>query len=217
MSGAVGRRSATTWAGVDVGAAKGFDVAAVDRHRLVGGPERIGDVSAVVRWLREQGPAVVAVDSPRSPAPDGERSRPDERAFAAAGVCGIRFTPDAAALAGNPAYYGWVLHGFELFAALEAAPEPWHVIECFPTATWSRLGGPRGTSSRARWSRRVLSGLGLSGVPTRISQDARDAVAAALTARLHDDGQTESFGEIVVPRGPRAASTPSDSRSRSGS
>jgi len=39
----------------------------------------------------------------------------------------------------------------------------------------------------------------LKGVPERTSQDARDAIAAAVTARLYPDG-TRSFGEIVVPR-----------------
>lgn len=32
-----------------------------------------------------------------------------------------------------------------------------------------------------------------------MNQDARDAIGAAITAKLHSVGQTESFGEIVVP------------------
>ena len=192
------------WAGVDVGAAKGFDLAVIDDHALVAGPARVVAITEVVRWLHEQRPRVVAVDSPRSPAPDGELSRPCERELARAGVCGIRYTPDAAALADNRAYYAWIAHGFRLYAALLAARESagWDVVECFPTATWSRLGGRKGNRSRARWSHAVLLGLGVRGVPARMSQDARDAVGAALTARLYGNGQTESFGEIVVPRGP---------------
>jgi hypothetical protein len=34
-----------------------------------------------------------------------------------------------------------------------------------------------------------------------MNQDARDAVGAAITARLYAAGQAESFGEIVVPLG----------------
>jgi hypothetical protein len=42
-------------------------------------------------------------------------------------------------------------------------------------------------------------------VPGRASQDARDAIAAALTARLHAEGRTECFGGIVVPAARPAA------------
>jgi hypothetical protein len=63
------------WAGVDVGASKGFDVAVVDRERLVGPPRRIVAVAGVVDYLSELRPAVIAVDSPRRPALPGRRSR----------------------------------------------------------------------------------------------------------------------------------------------
>jgi predicted nuclease with RNAse H fold len=148
-------------------------------------------------WLVEARADLVAVDSPIAPAPDGQSSRAEERALCRA-VCGIRYTPDAAALDSNRGYYAWIRHGFALYAALERAGVP--TIECFPTATWTRLGGPRGMRSRAAWSRRVLARQGLAGVPARTNQDARDAIGAALTARLHDAGVTECFGEIVVPR-----------------
>jgi predicted nuclease with RNAse H fold len=187
------------WAGVDVGAAKGFDVAVIDDGALVAGPARIAGARDVLRWLSEQRPSVVAVDGPRAPAPDGERSRRCERDLVRAGVCGIRYTPDAAALRRNPTYYAWIAHGFDLYAALRGGP--WEVIECFPTATWTRLGGPRERRSRTAWSRGVLNGLGLRGLPDRMNQDARDAVGAAVTARLHGNGRSERFGEIVVPLG----------------
>lgn len=192
------------WAGVDVGAGKGFDVAVIDRHCLVAGPRRITEAPEVVRWLRWLCPRVVAVDSPRRPAGEGELSRRDERALARAPVCGIRYTPDESALGENRTYYAWIANGFELYAALLAAQRAagWQVIECFPTATWSRLGGRRGSRSRARWSREVLEGVRLDGLPSRMNQDARDSVGAAVTARLHAEGATESFGEIVVPRRP---------------
>jgi predicted nuclease with RNAse H fold len=73
------------------------------------------------------------------------------------------------------------------------------VVECFPTASWTRWSGGRNGRSRAAWSTGALATLGVSGVPRRTSQDARDAIAAALTARCFDQGSTVSFGEIVVP------------------
>ena len=192
------------WAGVDVGARKGFDVAAIDRCGLVAGPTRLVHVREVVRWLREQCPRAVAVDSPRSPAPDSELSRQCERDLVSASVCGIRYTPNEAALAENPTYYAWIANGFRLYAALSAAKQSagWEIIECFPTATWSRLGEPRAGRTRACWSHAVLDSLRLEGLPRRINQDARDAIGAALTARCYDEGTTEAFGEIVVPRSP---------------
>jgi predicted nuclease with RNAse H fold len=85
----------------------------------------------------------------------------------------------------------------KLYKALDG----WTVIEVFPTASWTRWVGPRppGTS-RAVWTRTALEQLHPS-EPHARSQDARDAIAAALTARLYPGG-TESFGEIVVPAGP---------------
>ncbi|MBO0689105.1 MAG: DUF429 domain-containing protein [Candidatus Dormibacteraeota bacterium] len=187
------------WAGVDVGAhRKGFHVAVIDTRGLVAGPARIAAPLQVAAWLRDAGPRLVAVDSPRRPAPEGERSRADERALARA-VCGIRYTPDRRALHANSAYYAWIRHGLELYEVLAAAG--WEALECFPTATWTRLGGPRGGHSRAGWSRAVLESTDLAGVPTTMNQDGRDAIGAALTARLHARGRTERFGDIVVPRG----------------
>ena len=98
-------------------------------------------------------------------------------------------------------YYGWVLNGLDLYAELERArPKAGGtVIECFPTATWTRLGGRKGASSRASWSASVLSNLGLRGLRSRMSQDDRDAIGAAYTAHLADRERTEAFGDIVVP------------------
>ena len=160
-----------------------------------------------MRWLRERRPRVVAVDGPRRVARAGELSRPDERDLVRAGVCGIRYTPNEMALGENEAYYAWIVNGFRLYEELTSATAaPWTVIECFPTATWSRLGGARGGRSRARWSREVLESLGLRSLPRRMNQDARDAIGAAITARLHDNGETEAFGEIIVPVARRSES-----------
>ena len=179
------------------GPRKGFDVALIDDGGLVA-LRRFGDADTATGWLTRRKPALVAVDSPRRAAPRGARSRPDERELRAA-VCGIRYTPDEATLRAphRSDYYGWVLNGLELYAALGRAGLD--VIECFPTATWTRLQGPRAKRSRAAWSEAALRAVGLGGLPRRLSQDARDAIGAALTARLHAQGRTERCGEIVVP------------------
>jgi predicted nuclease with RNAse H fold len=124
--------------------------------------------------------------------------REDERLLARA-VCGIRWTPDEAALH-TSTYYEWILCGLELYAQLARVGADWTVVECFPTASWTRWAGGRGARTRARWSQDALGALGLAGVPRRTSQDVRDAIAAAVTARLFDEGGCEAYGAIVVPR-----------------
>jgi predicted nuclease with RNAse H fold len=185
------------WIGVDVGAErKGFDLAVVDGTSLLALHARLSraDVVEIVTATR---PDLVGIDGPRSPAPAGARARDAERQLARR-VCGIRWTPDAAALAQNP-YYGWVRAGLMLFDALAGAGV--EAIEVFPTAAWTRWVGARPPGeTRARWSRRGLLTLGLQGVPHRLNQDARDAIAAAVTAHLYSEGRAEAIGgEIVVP------------------
>jgi predicted nuclease with RNAse H fold len=189
----------STWAGLDVGGRKkGFHVALIDDHRLLGPVGQLGDADEVVALLGEAAPSLVAVDSPRRPAPNGLGSRPDEREFAARKICGIRYTPDRARLDANPLYYEWIDNGLQLYAALDAAGL--RAIECFPTASWTQWHGKRGTTNRAEWSARALAGLRLNGLPDRLGQDARDAIAAAVTARLHSHGGCFTCGRhLVVP------------------
>jgi predicted nuclease with RNAse H fold len=191
----------TAWAGIDVGGArKGFDVAVIDEQSVIETARSCSSPSAVLGVLQRHDPAVVAVDSPRSAAPPGKTHRQGERALRDA-VCGIRWTPDQAKLdQGNP-YYDWIHRGLDLYGTL--ADRGWQVIEVFPTASWTRwLGRRRGT--RAAWTRRGLARLGLNDLPARTNQDLRDAIAAAVTARQFDRGETEDFEEIVVPKGPLA-------------
>ena len=183
------------WLGVDVGGKrKGFDAAVVTEHRLLTLAGRL-DARDVVRLAVDWAPVLIAIDSPRCWAPDGETARAGERALNRS-VCGIRWTPDEASGATGD-YYAWVRAGLALYEALE--PLDTRVIEVFPTAAWTRWSGPRGKLSRARWSRTALASLGLEGVPPRTNQDQRDAIAAAATARQHTAGRTEKFGEIVLP------------------
>ena len=194
------------WIGIDVGAErKGFHLAAVDERGVVRGPERLG-LEAVVGRVRELDPLVVALDSPRSYAAPGATRREAERLFAAAKVCGIRWTPDEAtvraARAAGSSYYDWIVNGLRLYAALERERLGERVVECFPTASWTVWAGER-CDRRAAWTRAGLASLALSGLPSRrLNQDDRDAVAAALTARLVSrDGVRVFGGELAVPTG----------------
>ena len=107
---------ASQWLGIDVGAErKGFDVALIDERALL---ELRGglSVACVVEFAVAWSPVLVAVDGPRTCAPDGHTARNDERELARA-VCGIRWTPDRARVQMGD-YYAWVRHGLELFGAL---------------------------------------------------------------------------------------------------
>ena len=185
------------WAGIDVGGrTKGFHLAVVDHLRVVAGPTRIVGSADAVRWLSEYEPALVAVDSPIASAPEGRAHRDCELRLARE-LCRIRWTPDARSLRANPGYYGWILNGLELYDALRAAGVD--AVECFPTASWTRLAGPRAGRTRARWTAAALPMLRLTGLPARTNQDERDALAAAVTARAHGRRQTECYGDIVLP------------------
>ena len=174
----------------------------MDDVGLIAGPVQVGTVDEAIRELERYAPTVVAVDSPKACAPDGQKSRPCERELVASGLCNLRWTPDRSTLDEGNTYYDWVLNGLALYAALADA-EPrlgWTVIEVFPTASWTVWAGCRGSRSRAAWTSEGLAALRLADLPDRrLNQDDRDAVAAALTARLHARGQTRSFREIVVP------------------
>jgi predicted nuclease with RNAse H fold len=186
------------WVGVDVGGQrKRFDVAVIDDRRVLAlqGHLTCGQVAQIVT---EQRPEVVAIDSPRSCAPDGHTARDGEFQLARS-ICGIRWTPDARHVQAS-AYYAWILEGLALFDALAA--DDAEVIEVFPTASWTRWHGRRGARTRAAWTRQGVAALGLEGVPARTNQDQRDAIAAAMTARQHSLARTETMGEIVVPAGP---------------
>lgn len=188
-------RDVELWMGVDVGGKrKGFDVAVIDDLELIALRNRLNR-DQVTDLVRTYQPAVVAVDSPRTCAPDGQTTRAGERQLAKT-ICGIRWTPDEQHVRDNT-YYAWIIEGRALFTAL--ADQGVEVIEVFPTASWTRWHGTRGQQTRASWTRQALTALGVQGVPARTNQDQRDAIAAAMTARQHAAGTTETIGEIVVP------------------
>jgi len=183
------------WIGVDVGGKlKGFDVAVIDEFQGLALRNRLA-CQQVADLVMTYQSAVVAIDSPRSCAPEGKTAREAERQLARS-VCGIRWTPDAQHVHANP-YYAWILEGLALYEALTGCGA--EVIEVFPTASWTRWMGQRGQRTRAAWSRHGLAALGLKGAPPRTNQDQRYAIAAAMTARQHTLGKTETIGDIIVP------------------
>jgi predicted nuclease with RNAse H fold len=193
--------------GIDVGGyKKGFHGCAVRGLTVVDGPTHLDDVRAAVAWVKNFDATMVAIDCPCSCAPKGKSSREGERELAKC-VCGIRWTPDRSKLKGNK-YYEWIEHGLKLYAALTAAGVPkQNQIEVFPTAAWTVWAGKRGKVSRAKWSAKALDDLHLAGITKkRLSQDDRDAIAAALVAQMHEHGETDAYGEIKVPgRAPGSA------------
>ena len=185
------------WAGVDVGGQrKGFDAAVIDERQLLALQGHLTR-EQVVGLVMQYQPAVIAIDSPRCCAPEGHTARDGELRLARS-ICGIRWTPDERHLHAS-AYYAWILEGLALFDALAAHDV--EVIEVFPTASWTRWHGKRGSRTRAAWTRQGLAALGLDGVPPRTNQDQRDAIAAAVTAHQHSLALTETMGDIVVPAG----------------
>lgn len=192
------------WIGIDVGGRrKGFHAAAIEADRVIGleAFRGSGAVHQTARWAQSRRPTQIAIDSPADWAPEREPSRPCERDFARARICGIRFTPsESAAAARTDAYYEWIAHGLELWRELRARALP--AIECFPTASWTQWYGPRGLRSRTRWTRDALGDLrrrGLAGCDEVGNQDKRDAVAAALTARQSEQEPMRCFGPLIVP------------------
>jgi predicted nuclease with RNAse H fold len=185
------------WVGVDVGGKrKGFDAAVIDDRRVLVLQGRL-TCGQVVDLVGEHRPAVIAIDSPCCCAPDGQTARDGELQLAKS-ICGIRWTPGEGRVYAS-AYYAWILEGLALFDALAAHGV--EVIEVFPTASWTRWHGKRGSWTRAAWTRQGLAARGLDGAPARTNQDQRDAIAAALTARQHSLALTETMGDIVVPAG----------------
>ncbi len=198
--------------GVDVGGRrKAFDVALVDDRRLIDARRR-QSVDDIVIWVVAAKPSVIAIDSPRSGAPPNLTHRPQEKMLRKA-VCGIRWTPPTEQLDGNP-YYEWIVEGLRLYDALQGLTT--EVIECFPTASWTRWHGARNGRRRSAWTREALAASRLEGVPPRTSQDMRDAIAAAMTARDYARGRCDVFGDIVVPRAAPNCRTSRQARARDG-
>ena len=96
------------------------------------------------------------------------------------------------------AYYGWVVHGLEFHAALmtRTAAEvdrglPDRVVDAL--ARRSRRPEPVGLDAGGGARPRARSRARAD------NQDQRDAIAAAVTARQHTAGTTQTLIDILVP------------------
>lgn len=201
----------TVAVGVDVSAARGLDVVALDGTRAIaGGPWRRQTPADLERTLRDLAPAVVAIDSPPAWGTSGA-CRPAERAVRALGM-GIFATPSDPAMFDHP-FYRWMVAGFAAFVAADAAgfayyrgvgPVTSRTLEVYPHATAVRLGGDPTRGSKRVWRSAVLDAMGVDPGPLR-SVDAVDAALAALTGLLALEGRCEALGDeadgvIVIPR-----------------
>lgn len=201
------------WIGIDVGGrTKGFHFAAISADfEVTLGNACDQPVQEVTEWMKQFEPVQrIAVDAPPDWAVDGEPYRACERKFLDEKICNIFYTPTQAIGAARSegrgdGYYDWIAHGIELWRRLADDFGREKTIECFPTASLTRWGGPRRDRSRARWSKAILAscwGDELDDVSKARNQDQRDAVAAALTAWQFDiySDTVEFFGPLHVPR-----------------
>ncbi|MGA1213285.1 MAG: DUF429 domain-containing protein [Solirubrobacterales bacterium] len=192
------------WAGVDVGGKKkGFHLAVIEGNRVTE-LERYPDAQTLASHLIALKPEAIGIDSPSDFAPPGQKSRPQEREFAAKKICGIRYTPDRATCEAHPGtYYEWVFNGMELWDALRAHPHfQGRLFEVFPTAAWTIWHGPRGKRKREDWSQEALMTLPLQLPEVKWTQDFRDALGAAEMLRSRSVASvaiTPAMGIVVPP------------------
>lgn len=190
--------------GVDVAARRGCDVVALGPSlvaRPVGRVHTGDDLRALIRDLE---PAVIAIDAPPEWARDGRRAC--ERALAQRGIS-VFTTPDAARGTASD-FYGWMLTGFEMFAAARPLP----VLETFPHAVAVALRGRapeqgllRRPAVKRQWRRDALEEAGVD-TAALASIDEIDAALCAVTGLRFLEGRTVALGDptegvLTVPLG----------------
>lgn len=198
--------------GIDVGSErKGFHAVALDAAGRCK-PFASLEVTAVVDWCRALETQAIAIDAPCRWSLNG-RSRPAERALAAAGIR-VFATPSAAVAAQHP-FYRWMLNGAALYAAIEPT---WRLFdgseignkllccETYPHAVACALAGRLQPARHKSTLRRTL--LEAAGVDTHVltGMDYIDAALCALTARALLLGRFHAYGDpvegyILVPDG----------------
>ena len=206
-------------AGIDVGGArKGFHAVLLEGRRVVD-QRNTSDAEALAHWcLRAER---IAIDAPCGWALAGQRSRLCERQLLAAGVhCFATPTRDAA-LASRSNFYGWMLRGEALYAALQGHGVPIArevqallqarcCFESFPHGITIALSPQLEVKAALKLEQRSallqrfgVSRSGLSGI------DWIDAAVCALFAELLAEGSpVDVYGEpdaglLVLPVGAR--------------
>jgi predicted nuclease with RNAse H fold len=212
--------------GIDVGGAcKGFHAVAL-RDGAYADQLASRDVQELANWCRETMCAsVIAIDAPCRWSTDG-RARPCERELMARGIrCFASPTRQKAHTPHRTGYYGWMLQGEALYAALESGPlqDAYPLVRALPIAgqrccfetfphaiTWHLRGGRAQAAQKRAQRRELLLQAGLDPAPFT-SIDWIDAALCALTAHVVATGwPCVSYGEpesgwIVVPSGPARA------------
>ncbi|MGH2725764.1 MAG: DUF429 domain-containing protein [Actinomycetota bacterium] len=206
------------FAGIDVSATRGFDVAVLDDDRRVVLLAKTRDLDAagvIVKGLPPE--TVIGVDAPPSPARGlagaGKGYRVAEHELHRLGVSLYSVPPDADIAP------SWMRAGFALYDVLSKAGFPPFFagptrrgvsIEVYPHLTYRVLSGDaRGRASKLEWSRAALRRK-VAGLTKDATQDALDAIAAAYTAWTFGNDRWVGYGDpregVIVA--PRAESTP---------
>ncbi len=206
-------RAGSTVIGIDVGGRrKGFHAVALTGGTYAG-QLASRDVHELSHWCQAVMQArLIAIDAPCRWSSDG-RARPCERQLNARGIRCFASPTREAALAHPSDYYGWMLQGEALVAALAPShplltvlpPSGAACFETFPHAiTWQLLGGQVRAADKRSQRRAVLQEFGID-TASLTSIDRLDAALCALAAhQLASAAPCLSFGEpdsglIVVP------------------
>ena len=205
-------------AGIDVGGArKGFHAVLLEGRRVVD-QRNTSDAEALARWcLRAER---IAIDAPCGWAPAGQRSRLCERQLLAAGIHCFATPTREAALASRSNFYGWMLRGEALYAALQGhgvpiarevqALQAHCCFESFPHGITIALSPQLEVKAALKLEQRSALlecfGVALGGLS---SIDWIDAAVCALFAELLAEGSpVDVYGEpggglLVLPVGAR--------------
>lgn len=209
------------FAGIDVSATRGFDIAVLDEERRVVLLAKARDLEAAAVIVKGLPPeTVVGVDAPPSPsrglAGSGKGYRLAEQELHRAGIS-LYPVPADAELAPS-----WMRAGFALYDVLAKAGFPPFFagparrgvsIEVYPHLTYRALSGEaRGRASKLEWSRAALRRK-VAGLTKSLTQDAIDAIAAAYTAWTFGADRWVGYGDpregvIVAPRAESAGDAP---------
>lgn len=200
--------------GIDVGGSKkGFHGVALEGRKLIG-KIHSSDVQQIVSWCTQTVFAeIVAVDAPCRWAQEG-KSRPAERQLMGQRILCYSTPIRDVAVSHKTNFYGWVLRGEELFAALEpyfplytgkGSLESKCCFETFPHAITWHLRGGKASGKLKRIQRTEL--LRAAGIDTRSFQniDFIDAALCALAAQSYSKSDFCKYGEeetgyIIVPK-----------------
>ena len=204
--------------GIDVGGArKGFHAVALRDGELLG-RFASADPKTVAAWCRRIGARAVGVDAPCRWSADG-RARPAERSLMRAGIHCFASPTREAALAHPKNWYGWMLAGEALYAALRrsyrlaadpvahalasspSSPSSPVVFETFPQAIACVLAGrPVPARDKVRAWRTVLRSAGID--PASFGNiDWVDAALCAVAAEHFVAGRVRWHGESPNGRG----------------